>query len=134
MEINDVTKRESFSRVLVYDSAQLSAEWIVEKPTINGVLSPLADFGNVTFTDCSATLSNRTGTISDFSNIQFTMYNDDNVQLTDVSALNAEGSSFTVSYAESSSAAVENNGSTYAFSASWLIGDAGKKILSLPHK
>jgi hypothetical protein len=41
-----------------------SAEWIAEAPWSGGVL-PLANFGTVTFTGCSATISGHTGFISD---------------------------------------------------------------------
>jgi hypothetical protein len=45
-----------------------TAEWIVEAPTLsNGSIAPLANFGTVTFTNCSATILGTTGPINDLS-------------------------------------------------------------------
>ncbi len=39
----------------VMNAATSSAEWIVERPSVGGTLSALANFGTVSFTGCSAT-------------------------------------------------------------------------------
>jgi len=108
MEIADVTRGEHVKKTIVYNSSRLSAEWIVERPKVNGNISTLADFGNVTFTECKATLGGVTGAISNFSYAQFAMH-DQEFQLVSVSALNDDGSSFTVSYLESPSASLSTN-------------------------
>jgi hypothetical protein len=96
VEINDVTKGESFKRTLVYNSSRLSGEWIVETPAINQKVSNLSDFGSVTFTECFATVGNITGTITDFPRYKLDMYASGNVFLANASSLSSDGSSFTV--------------------------------------
>jgi hypothetical protein len=103
IEIADITLSERFKRTFVYNSSRLSAEWVVERPKVNGTISTLADFGNVTLTECKATIDGVTGVISSFSYAQFVMY-DQELQLVTVSPLNDDGSSFTVSYLELPSA------------------------------
>ena len=97
IELKDVTRGEEFNKVVVYNSSMLSAEWIVERPKVNGVVSTLADFGNVTFTECKATVDGVTGAIGNFSYTEFVMHDEDTA-LVSVSPLNEEG--FTVSYLE----------------------------------
>lgn len=98
IEIYDVTNGQSFQKSLVYDSSMLSAEWIVERPSVNTRVGNLADFGEITFTGCTATIDGKVGTISNFPFIQATMYNSQNIELTTVSHLTPDGSSFTVYY------------------------------------
>jgi hypothetical protein len=115
IEIAAVSRGERFKRIFVYNSSRLSAEWVMERPKVNGNISTLADFGNVTLTECKATLEGVTGAISSFSYAQFVMY-DQELQLVTVSPLNDDGSSFTVSYLESPSATTLTNTFTiYAF-------------------
>jgi hypothetical protein len=103
IEISDVTRREHFKKVVVYNSSRLSAEWLVERPKVNGTISTLADFGNVTFTECEATVDGITGAIGNFSYAQLVMHDEDS-SLVSVSPLNDDGSGFTVSYLEFPSA------------------------------
>jgi len=98
IEIHDVTNEQSFQKNIFYDSSMLSAEWIVERPTINNRVMTLADFGQVTFTGCTATMSSTVGTVSSFPHIQIIMYNRQNTQLVSVSPLTSNGSSFTVNH------------------------------------
>jgi len=103
IEIADVTRDQHFKKTAVYNSSRLSAEWIVERPKVNGTITTLADFGNVTFTECTATIEGNTGAISNFSYAPLVMY-DQELQLVTVSPLNDDGASFTVSYLELPSA------------------------------
>jgi hypothetical protein len=98
IRIEDITNGQSFSTMVVYDSSRLTAEWIVERPTINNIIGTLADFGSVTFTDPSATLDNRTVTVNDLPSSRVTMYNRHNTQLVNVSPLAAGSPSFTITY------------------------------------
>ena len=98
IEIHDVTNVQSFQKNVFYDSSMLSAEWIVERPTINNRVMTLPDFGQVTFTGCTSTISSTVGTVSSFPHIQIMMYNRQNTQLVSVSPLTSNGSSFTVNY------------------------------------
>jgi hypothetical protein len=99
IELVDITRNQRFKKTFVYNSSRLSAEWVVERPKVNGTISTLADFGNVTLTECKATLDGVTGAISNFSYAQFVM-SDQELQLVTVSPLNDDGSSFTVNYLE----------------------------------
>jgi hypothetical protein len=103
IELSDVTQGEHFKKVVVYNSSRLSAEWIVERPKVNGTTSTLADFGNVTFTECKATVDGVTGTIGNFSYAQLVMHDDEDNPLVSVSPLNYDKSGFTVSYLEPTS-------------------------------
>ncbi len=98
IQISDATTGQAFSQNVVYNSTRSSGEWIVERPTINNKIGTLADFGNITFTDCHVNVNNATGPIANFSFYKIQMANSQNAKLTSVSALTAGGSSFTVSY------------------------------------
>jgi len=97
IEINDVTEGQSFNKSLVYASSMLSAEWIVEAPTLMNRIATLANFGQITFTDCKATIAGETGTISSFPSSQITLNSHQNITLATVSTFTSE-ESFTVSY------------------------------------
>lgn len=98
LEIRDFTGEQSFRNSVVYTSSMLSAEWIVERPSVNKVLRNLADFSELTFTGCATTVGGKVETISSLPSIQVTMYNQ-NTELASVSPLSSNGSSFTVNYA-----------------------------------
>ena len=111
IEIRDVTRTEQFKKSIVYNSSRLSAEWVVERPKVNGAISTLADFGNVTFTECKATIDGVTGEIGNFSYAKFLMY-DDETSMVSVSPLNADGAVFSVSYLEPPSTSTPTNNLT----------------------
>jgi len=96
--IIDATTGQAFSRNVVYNSTRSSAEWIVERPTINKQISNLADFGNLTFTDCHVDVNNVNCPIAKFEFLKIQATNSQNSQLTSVSDLSDEMSGFTVSY------------------------------------
>ena len=98
IEIADTTNGQSFQQNVQYSSPRLSAEWIVERPTIDQNLGTLANFGSVTFTAASATIQGNTGPITDFSYVQIVMQDRLNRQLATVSSLSADGSRFTVTH------------------------------------
>jgi hypothetical protein len=98
IEIQDVTSEQSFQESVSYPSSMLSAEWIVELPYAGSRYVTLADFGQVTFTGCAATLGGTVGTVSSFPHLQIAIYNRQNKQLVTVSPLTSNGSTFTVSY------------------------------------
>jgi hypothetical protein len=89
---------ESFLEDFVYNSSKLSAEWVVEAPSLNGQVATLSNFGSVSLSECSATIAGTTGGISSFPGYQLVLYDGQGVQLVEVSALNADGSSFNVTY------------------------------------
>ncbi len=100
--IEDSTTGQKFEHIFTYASAQLSAEWIVERPEVNNVLSSLADFGSVTFTNCQVVFTDQKGAINDFPSSKIIMDTiirfNEQVQLVDVSPLSPNGMSFTVTY------------------------------------
>ncbi len=98
IEIHDLTNGQVYQKNVVYDSAMLSGEWIVERPTVNSQISPLANFGQVTFTDCSAIIDSANGTIKSFPSTQVTMVNRQNTELANVTPLTSDGKSVTVDY------------------------------------
>jgi len=102
IQIADTTTGQIFNQVFAYNSSQLSAEWIVERPTVNNRLETLADFGSVTFTDAHVQLGSTTGTISTFAYYAVTMNDLQNAQLAAPSPLTSDGSSFTVTFQRSS--------------------------------
>lgn len=73
-----------------------SANWIVEAPSLNGVL-PLADFGVAAFTDCSATINGVTGPINDSHWVEQPITMEANgVVKAEPSVLNVDGNAFNV--------------------------------------
>lgn len=102
IQLTDATTGQAFNQNFSYNSTRLSGEWMVERPTVNNRISALADFGTVTFTDCSINVNNVVAPIGNFSYSQIRMTNNAWTQLTNVSPLNSDGSSFPVSYLASS--------------------------------
>ncbi len=98
IELMDKTNGQSFSETVTYNSSMLSAEWIVERPTVNNFEPPLAAFSPVTFTGCSATLGGVPGGIISFSDNRFILFGRTNNELASASAQSGDGSSFTVTY------------------------------------
>jgi hypothetical protein len=98
IQIRDVTNGQSFSKNLIYNSSRSSGEWIMERPTLNKQLTSLSDFGNITFQNCNIKVDNSAGFISQFKYSQIKMTDQLDTLLTSVSAVNAEGSRFTVKY------------------------------------
>jgi hypothetical protein len=102
VSIADLTSGQSFQQNFAYNSSQLSAEWIIERPDINNVISTLADFGSITFSNCYTTFVDKNGSISDFPNTPIVMSTQTSrgqtVQLTDASGLSNNGTQFTVTY------------------------------------
>ncbi len=83
---------------LTYNSLRLTAEWILERPTVNNRLAQLADFGIITFTNMSAQVGGRIGAPNTFPEDHFVMQNNQNNQIATASNLKDQGTSFTVTY------------------------------------
>ncbi len=110
INITDTTNPQTFQNTFTYNSSQLTAEWIVERPTIlvfnNKQISTLANFTSVTFTNCTAAIGSFTDILGNFSLQALDMYTSGSpanpaVQLTDVSELTPDGAEFTVTYVAS---------------------------------
>lgn len=103
VNVADLTAGTCFSQnctaqSLDYNSSRLTAEWIIERPTVNNQISDLSNFGTILFNNISATIGSKVGTANAFPNYEVMMQDRQNNQLVAVSDLNKEGSSFTVSY------------------------------------
>jgi hypothetical protein len=102
ISIEDQTSGESFQQNFQYNSGKLSAEWIVERPQINNALANLANFESVTFSNCQATISGKTGGITSFSDNRIFMQpqfqNNQSIQLVDVSGVTNDGTGFSVDF------------------------------------
>lgn len=79
-----------------------SAEWVAEAPWSGGVL-PLADFGSVTFNECTTTLNGHTGSISDnlWKYDAIDMTTSSGAMKADTLSLLTNGSSFSVQFVSS---------------------------------
>src|SRR3989449_6264263 len=102
--ITDTTTGASFSTSAKVRSAQRSsAEWIAEAPSSSGGILPLANFGTVSFSSCTATISGTTGTIGSFGAAvqQITMVTSSGTVKAQPSALSGSGDSFSVTWKSS---------------------------------
>jgi len=102
ISLNDLTTSQQFQSSFTYNSSELSAEWIVERPDVNNMTANLADFGTMIFSNCQATIGSVTGSISEFPSLQVVMYQsateNENTQLVNVSNLQDNGLNFTETY------------------------------------
>lgn len=98
IQLNDLTNGQVFNKLVIYNSTRSSAEWIIERPTINNQISTLSDFGQASFSGCYANVNNIFGEIGNFTFSKMRMTNQQDTQLASVSTLSADGSSFIVSY------------------------------------
>ena len=97
--IQDLTAGTSFSHTKGLNNAKrYSAEWIAEAPSSGGIL-PLTNFGSVTFTNATATISGHTHPIGGFANFAITMVNQAGTANKAVpGALSTGGSGFVVTW------------------------------------
>lgn len=98
LTLTNVSRKLMF-KINIRDAAakRESAEWITEAPSSGGVL-PLANFGKVAFSGCSATISGQTGGINNpqWQNDVITMETPSGVKKDQLSALSASGADFSV--------------------------------------
>src|SRR6266542_4387259 len=92
LTISNVTRKVTFSTMQRQKARRSSAEWIVEAPYSGGIL-PLADFGRVTLTGCSATLGGHSGSIGDsaWQNDAITMADSNDTIKAQPSSLSSDG-------------------------------------------
>lgn len=98
IRIEDVTTGQGFSENFAYNSSRLTADWVMERPTVNNQMTSLANFGSITFTEARTQIDLSNGTIGGFSNFKIMMEDRQNNQLVEVSDLSRDGSSFTINY------------------------------------
>lgn len=82
----------------VPDAKRNSAEWIVEAPTLNNAIQPLADFGSVPFVQCTAKIEGDVGSISDddWKHSPIVMVSQNNTAKATPTTLKKDGESFVV--------------------------------------
>jgi hypothetical protein len=98
IQISDLTNGESFNQNFQYNSTRSSAEWILERSLVNGQITTLADFGSVTFNNCTVQVGDRSGSINDFTYSIVQMTNQQYERLATAATLASDGASFTVKY------------------------------------
>ncbi len=98
IKVVDETEGHVFQKTVTYNSTRKSAEWIVERPLVNGEVSTLANFNQATLTNCEVTINGVTGNINDFTFTPAVMVDSYDTKLVAISPLNEDGSSFTVTY------------------------------------
>ena len=106
-DLNDPAGSNTFSISKSGPTLQRSsAEWIVEAPSSNTGVLPLANFGTVTITNASATINGTTGSINNSawasSVNSINMVSSSGKLEASTGTLNAAGTSFTVTYAAAS--------------------------------
>lgn len=98
IQLNNLSNGESFNKNVYYNSTLLSGEWIVERPTLNGQISNLANFGVVTFTEAYVNIDHTVMPLGKTSFSQIHLTDHQNTQLTTVSKISTEGTSFSVQF------------------------------------
>jgi hypothetical protein len=98
LQLTDLTNGETFCKNVNYNSTHLSAEWIVERPTLNGQISSLSNFGNITFTDAYVNINHNVLPLNESIFSQVHMTDHQNNQLTTVTKIDSDGTGFTVQY------------------------------------
>lgn len=105
LAISDTTAGWQYSIPIASPSPapqQSSAEWIVERPGVNGSLSSLADFGTAAFTGAAATDAAASGPISAFNYLPIEMDDSNNAVLATPGPLGSGGAGFTATWNASS--------------------------------
>ena len=101
LTINDPSWSSPFTTTIQSAAPRTSAEWVVEAPSARGVL-PLANFGTESFSAATATVHGTTGSITTASSkarvAQVDMAGNRGTLKDTTSALNAAGTSFTVTF------------------------------------
>ncbi|MEN6459075.1 MAG: G1 family glutamic endopeptidase [Thermoguttaceae bacterium] len=124
LQIANMTRSNTFHTYQSLSSAtRTTAEWVVERPSVNGTVSTLANFGSQYMYSCTATVSGTTGAISNWNNYRINMVSG-GTTLASTSALTTSGSSssFTVTY-------VSSGASSSSYVSSSLL--SGTKLTSL---
>jgi hypothetical protein len=96
--VTDETTGDEFRKTVTYNSSMKSAEWIIERPTVNNTISTLANFGEATVTNCTTTINGVSGSIDNFTFTPVIMVDSNDSALVSTSSLSGDGSSFTVTY------------------------------------
>jgi len=135
LTLTDVTTKTTFSTSQTLKSAnRSSAEWIAEAPSSSRGVLPLADFGTVSFSAASATISGTTGPIDSKAwpsgnPISITMFGSSGTEaypssLTDTSGTSAFSVSFAAAQGAAQGATTSNGEQKSALAAAYLPYEA----------
>jgi hypothetical protein len=97
VELTNITENVSFAATMEFSGDRYSAEWIAEAPSSSTSILPLADFGTINFSNCSATIDGAQVPISGTSWEQIDMVSGKTEEAA-ASALNSGGSAFSVTW------------------------------------
>jgi hypothetical protein len=97
IDFKNNTTGKTYHTTKRYTSSHSSAEWVVEAPSSGVGVLPLDNFGNVSFTDASATLNGQSADLSQMHAQPITMLGGSGQQLAVPSGIGTDGGSFSVS-------------------------------------
>jgi ketosteroid isomerase-like protein len=89
-----------------YTSSHSSAEWVVEAPSSGNGILPLDNFGNISFTDASATQNGQTVNLSQAHAQPITMLGGQGQKLAVPTGIGSDGASFSVGRTEAAATRV----------------------------
>jgi hypothetical protein len=101
IQLTDTTNGHSFNQDFAYNSSRSSGEWVFERPNLGGQVTTLANFGSVTFSDCSIIVGTEKGVIGNFAYSVVQMTNQQYGRLASASTLSGDLAGFTVTYQSS---------------------------------
>jgi hypothetical protein len=106
IDFTNDTSGKTFHATKRYTSSHSSAEWVVEAPSSGSGILPLDNFGNVSFTDASATKDGQSVNLSQMHAQPITMLGNGGQKLAVPSSIGGDGGSFSVARTESPSTGV----------------------------
>lgn len=102
VKFENASSGQQFTRTVTYASCTCSAEWIEEEPTVitdtSQGLTPLANFGAVTFSDAYAKVGAKTQSLRQLSVTPITLKNGQGQVLASSGDLSPSGNHFTITY------------------------------------
>ncbi|MBV9324165.1 MAG: hypothetical protein JO352_10300 [Chloroflexi bacterium] len=101
IDFTNNTTGKTYHTATRYTSSHSSAEWVVEAPSAGSGILPLDNFGNISFTDASATQNGQSVNLSQAHAQPITMLGNGGQKLAVPTSIGSDGSSFSVSRTES---------------------------------
>jgi len=96
VQLANNTQNKTYSATATFTADRYCAEWIAEAPSGGSSELPLADFGSVSFTGCSAVINGKTVPINGADWEDINMIDSNGQVKAQTSALNKTGDGFTV--------------------------------------
>jgi len=108
LKLTDSTTGKSFSTYQSSSSAKrATAEWVIERPAVNGTHTSLANFSTEMFWNCKATIAGTTSALGSWSNYKINMVSS-GTTLASTGSLSTSGgaSKFTISFKASKATSI----------------------------